>query len=1684
MKRSWCWRLIVLWTMISTSRGQQSDPDLFSIQPLPVKGICGNCLFMNQTTGVSCLSVYQRAWNPENDGEFYTFIPVHVCLGLKQAAPNLPATADKEKRFPTYMGYNQPVQGIGETWVLEFTPKMTFVSMFSTMTVASVLYNQSSAWAVVDDLIQRATLSEGETYAVSNVANNSVPWFKTPFEDPSIRKSTLVFIEAPGGQHFRFATSYCKNSWAWPRCMVDGWDQWILEGSVYCNRQTTAQTHWCGEYRGDHSPVTAKAIWCTELGTISVAADQVACGPTRCSISGGISGGQQGICRANGYCFCKPGWGGADCSQRIPEKLRTGDVTKFWPPPSFASSPSDFFNGKVDIYTNKDIPAWKANWKCSDFDPCSGGGRCVDPVREFDAPTCECFDGFFGNSTWDRQSYATALFCGEGAFTDAETKRGYMTWSDETSASNAYPNIGLVTAYMMFHQCLLWRGPDNPPNWQVATAPPKATENEKLLVKRTAYHPTAPRNCTNANYLPAGGCTPCPPCNLKNSKCVSQGGCNICQCDDGYTGLLCNEKKCPDFEDSPCGIAKKRGQCRLQKTGKWACECENGYTGLECSTRVIGCEIGLNNQICSGSALSSFPDATWLPAHGFCNASFNATHGRCFCLEGFSGVACEMLACPKAPNGLECNSIMRPSPVQGQPPTENVCNRKTGICECNLAWLDADGAFPNQQYQNRFWGASCQFSWNDSCRDPATFVGSSDRVWCNSNDYRLCQSSKRNPNGEPPFCNCTGTPQTGPFCRYSICGRYNTNEGSNRPLDVVCDGFGLGAQEPSGTCFPLNMASVFTPRQNTLQDASFEKGGGGNQGMGRCGCRLSSQEQIQAITGGLIKRATAFQGQWCQQAVPGCTNPDPEKLQKQREAQASGAPIFPCSSTRDELHGACVQIENAPDMPGVPSDDKFRCVCTVGWQGTYCETQKAVCEPQCRPGAGECTFTSTLNPPVNDPYKNKCFCYGPGTIWSSKAGVGPTPGVLDNLGRPYGPFGCDMDWCNMTQGITSLYKAACFCPDGRSWTQIDIAQSIGNSILPEPRYPNDMTAFYGCRRTCPIAPPTAIDVALVTLDRNGLECGMAVATSSKGTPPPGPGANGFSVCTTARNVHQIQDYDRKPACECGAQDGLDPWRLRRDPRTGNLIPPLETDPTMKFVLNPEKGYCEPVCGNGAKYLGSFNKTSGIPNCQCREKDEQRWDIKDDTLRNAGYRGCCAFLPPTYTAPRCLNGGTYDCQAKTCRCLQRYQQPNCEKTDCYPGEFSPQLGDKFCNCSSPWRTDLRLGSPTYGACVSMCLKGYADPSLKRCVCEAGWTGDLCEISKCAPWGYNIAGGKCQCTTIYKQGDFCQKTTCNADFSSFYQDPLTGLPSCKCSTPLWAGELCDKSACGILGDEGALTGTPQVFQNPSSGMRETICVCKPGYTKDANGICSIGRCGSRGSVVAVGEDDYICKCFGPDTQTSPKGECIPGVCEHGSLQFNVNGQKVVCFCDLGWSGPSCSQFACQNTEKWFFSQGQCFCLFPWTGATCEENVCGKGAKSIDKINLPGNPVRWTCQCNRDEGYIAVLQTFPVSSSQPFVCAKDCDGENTEYKTWDTCTCKDGFTGPTCRDGIPGHCPRQLSIEEQGGFSASKFNTVVILMSVFWVISLLAMGLGMYFGYAKQKIVERGTTSGHRPLFSKSS
>jgi hypothetical protein len=210
----------------------------------------------------------------------------------------------------------------------------------------------------------------------------------------------------------------------------------------------------------------------------------------------------------------------------------------------------------------------------------------------------------------------------------------------------------------------------------------------------------------------------------------------------------------------------------------------------------------------------------------------------------------------------------------------------------------------------------------------------------------------------------------------------------------------------------------------------------------------------------------------------------------------------------------------------------------------------------------------------------------------------------------------------------------------------------------------------------------------------------------------------------------------------------------------------------------------------------------------------------------------------------------------------------------------------------------------------------------------------------------------------------------------------------------------------------------------------------------------------------------------------------VCEHGSLQFNVNGQKVVCFCDLGWSGPSCSQFACQNTEKWFFSQGQCFCLFPWTGATCEENVCGKGAKSIDKINLPGNPVRWTCQCNRDEGYIAVLQTFPVSSSQPFVCAKDCDGENTEYKTWDTCTCKDGFTGPTCRDGIPGHCPRQLSIEEQGGFSASKFNTVVILMSVFWVISLLAMGLGMYFGYAKQKIVERGTTSGHRPLFSKSS
>lgn len=1583
---------------------------------------CSNCLYMDAIGSTSrCEMAYTRgetAWNSATPGRAssYYFVAENVCLGLAYKSSG----AGDGSGICT--GYNDLTTFIGSREI----PNSQYVNLWSGRTIVQIRFKIGSAWACVQSPDGPESLRPPNAISTSTrigrlstwsmAATGATSWLYTPWgQSGQQRDSTVVFIY--NDQGLRINVRRCTASW--PDCIPDGWPEYMQSGIFLCPDDTSAG---CPAFLLQSSPFLSRRVWCTTIGRHSTdrkLAD--ACGPTSCNDPIG------GTCRSNGYCQCNEGYGQADCTVPIPPSLLSDAKTKF-PPIQFTQTGG---------YPGQTPPNWRS-WTCEVFNPCSGSGRCVNPPpgAAYDSygPQCLCFPGFFGNSSADIRAYATALDCGNQVPVPI-----VMTWSNRPGSGE---NSGPMTRYLMFHQCQLWNGDDNPTNWKVAESP------------LTKYHPTAPRVCAEGG---GEGCTPCPPCIKNQGECATDvsSRVNYCKCKADWAGHLCQTRKCPVFQvrsartqegtgaaifvdSSPCGEREEvpRGRCVESDTSPtgFACQCDNGYGGIACQN--VTCPIGLDNRICSGSGLSMFAIPDYLPARGICNDT------QCLCFDAFAGTACEELSCPKAPqNGLVCNGLL-----SAQAGMRSVC--MNGRCECGL----------NRTFANRWegwWGAACEFSYNDACRDPlgpptipsvcngAVIGGTLLTPTCQ------VPTNTREPNARP-VCNCDGTGRTGPYCRYSLCGSYNNEHNQPVSANAVCDGFRFAAEDnfQSGECTEVMMPPIpvpTSPGQRTYPGQPVPSVSAAARGsnyvlqpFGKCQCKVASRALM--VKYGIDRRST-FLGDFCQLPVPGCTNPIPPQAGVDEYS-------LPCSSNDKELRGVCIQVENPSEMPGVPKDNPYRCACVEGFEGDYCQNEVAVCRPICRPGAGDCKATAGTGSRFRE--ENKCICFAP-SLWSSEEGRGPYPGIPDARGRPYGPYGCDMDWCNMTMGITSLYYGACFCPTGRQWTEIAISPDLAKAIRPLPKYPEDVRAISGCRRACPIAPPVA------GIETVGIECGVepleSHVDSTKGT--------GFSVCSTATTVHQIGDFDRAPVCLCSSPvKGVDPYSIRPG------IPASQQagfggDTEMMYVLNPTLGYCEPVCGHGSQWERSFNATSGRAICTCPEMF---------TLR---YAECCKYRPPDYKTEWCKNGGTPSCGkgvggSTACTCPPHYRLPYCEESDCFPGILIPGL--EICNCTSPWQADTRFGSPTFGKCISMCRNGgIANPETRRCNCRPGWEGAICEVNQCAPFGVITGDGTpgnpvCTCTTTVLTGAFCKTPNCGATGKIDYG--TSGLqPTCVCEK-LWTGTLCDKSLCSITGDDGLPTGEYQVASIPNgdgTSRIETFCKCRPGYGQDAIGACTRPKCGARGVVVVTGPNptDYSCRCDGPDTLNQATGECVSGTCVYGSLQTGVGDQRATCVCPAGsgYTGPTCSQFACPNADKFQFIDGLCKCIPPWTGPNCDDNVCGPGVFQIQPTNLPGNPRTYECICDALRGYVA--KTGEIKS--PYDCVLDCIGENTAAQSWDSCTCKSSWKGTLC-DTPALECPPLPEPSESGqaGGMISKQTFVGTIVGLVIGIAIvgLAAGLGVYF------------------------
>eukprot|EP00300_Choanocystis_sp_HF-7_P027212 c32289_g1_i1.p1 GENE.c32289_g1_i1~~c32289_g1_i1.p1 ORF type:complete len:829 (-),score=123.82 c32289_g1_i1:87-2411(-) len=143
--------------------------------------------------------------------------------------------------------------------------------------------------------------------------------------------------------------------------------------------------------------------------------------------------------------------------------------------------------------------------------------------------------------------------------------------------------------------------------------------------------------------------------------CAPDGGAFSCLCFEGFSGRDCSivDTAHPEMCPSNCN---GHGRCSL-KASKFACHCDAGWTGADCS--VSACPIN-DNSVCSG--------------HGVCEAATvnNEPGFACTCDQGFvsqSLGACEHSVCP-----AQCSG-------------HGLCNND-GTCACVSGFTGVDCSTP------------------------------------------------------------------------------------------------------------------------------------------------------------------------------------------------------------------------------------------------------------------------------------------------------------------------------------------------------------------------------------------------------------------------------------------------------------------------------------------------------------------------------------------------------------------------------------------------------------------------------------------------------------------------------------------------------------------------------------------------------------------------------------------------------------------------------------------------------------------------------------------------------------------------------------------------------------------------------------------------------------------------------
>ena len=432
--------------------------------------------------------------------------------------------------------------------------------------------------------------------------------------------------------------------------------------------------------------------------------------------------------------------------------------------------------------------------------------------------------------------------------------------------------------------------------------------------------------------------------------------------------------------------------------------------------------------------------------------------------------------------------------------------------------------------------------------------------------------------------------------------------------------------------------------------------------------------------------------------------------------------------------------------------------------------------------------------------------------------------------------------------------------------------------------------------------------------------------------------------------------------------------------------------------------CPIACVNGTR-------NSNCTSCDCIagfEGDLCDADINECDLIPCANNGTCNNLVNNFTCD-CANSWIGRvCEVCPLECGNGTQSPNCSVCTCDPGytgercetdiddcvtspcanggNCSDRVNNFTCSCVPFW--DGR----TCETCSLGCVNGTQSVDCSECLCEAGFSGQLCEVDI----------NECQPNPCLNNG------TCLDRVNNF---------TCSC-VPFWDGRTCETCSLGCV--------------NGTQSVDCSECLCEAGFSGQLCDVdineCQPNPCLNNGTCLDR-VNNFTCSC-------------VPfwdgWTCETCSLGC-VNGTQSVdcseCLCEAGFSGQLCDVDINECQPNPCLNNGTCLdrvnnftcsCVPFWDGWTCETCSlgCVNGTQSVD-----------CSECLCEAGFSGQLCDVDINECQPNPCLNN--GTCLDRVNNFTCSCVPFWDGRTCETCSLGCVNGNQSVDCseclcEGGFS----------------------------------------------------